>query len=440
MTAYFELADYIQTFFGVGAIVLLLGAAYILAAALTMRLSRGYMAYTGILAAVVIIILQGICDLSLQIGSSPQNFSFLAKMLKDVPWILVMALMLIVFVSEAACLAAIIRAGRDKLSPGAVKESLDALPDGVCFFVEGGRLLLANRRMQNISSDIMGTGILNGESLWKCIEEKATTTDVSDGLVLFTSDSKVWNVRRSETEAEGNKVYELDALDVTEQYRLKQELEERNRRLNLVNERLKIFSREMATLTAEKELLDAKIKVHDDVGRALLGFRAYLASEPDKRDREKLLPLWRHVVSVMKKEASPSDQWDAIEKSAEILNIDIRLTGRLPENGKIREAVLAAVRECLTNTARHAGGDTLFVHIETELKTEYGADSAEGVPARISACLTNNGRSPLSTIQEGGGLTNLRHIVERAGGTMTVKSFPQFQLRLDFESRVWYNN
>lgn len=431
MTAYINLAEYCHTFFAISAIVLILGAAYIIAAAVAMRLSRGYAACSVVLAAAVFIILQSMADVSLCANEADPRFSLPAVILKDVPWIIVALVMVVIFAAEVLCLVAVNRAGRDKLSPGSVKESLDALPDGVCFFSEDGRILLSNRRMQHISSDITGIGILNGEKLWRCIEEKSVKTDVSDGLVILTSDSKVWNVRRSEIEAEGNRINEIVALDVTEQYELRRELEERNERLNSVNERLRIFSRDMSRLTAEKELLDAKIKVHDDLGRSLLAFRAYLTAEPSKRDRSKLLPLWRYVISVMKKETAPSEEWDAIEKTAESLHIQIEINGDLPAgladlpvSGEVRSAIMAAIRECLTNTARHAGGDRLFVLIKC------GADAPHGIRIEI----TNNGRAPLVPIQEAGGLSNLRHMVERAGGIMTIESSPQFLLRLDFKS------
>ena len=453
MTAYINLAEYCHTFFAISAIVLILGAAYIIAAAATMRLSRGYVTCSVVLAAAVFIILQSMADVSLCANEADPRFSLPAVILKDVPWIIVALVIVVIFAAEVLCLVAVNRAGRDKLSPGSVKESLDALPDGVCFFSEDGRILLSNRRMQHISSDITGIGILNGEKLWRCIEEKSVKTDVSDGLVILTSDSKVWNVRRSEIEAEGNRINEIVALDVTEQYELRRELEERNERLNSVNERLRIFSRDMSRLTAEKELLDAKIKVHDDLGRSLLAFRAYLTAEPSKRDRSKLLPLWRYVISVMKKETAPSEEWDAIEKTAESLHIQIEINGDLPAgladlpvSGEVRSAIMAAIRECLTNTARHARGDRLFVLIKcgaeqgADHASTSGSSSASGTapcddaPHGIRIEITNNGRAPLVPIQEAGGLSNLRHMVERAGGIMTIESSPQFLLRLDFKS------
>lgn len=47
--------------------------------------------------------------------------------------------------------------------------------------------------------------------------------------------------------------------------------------------------------------------------------------------------------------------------------------------------------------------------------------------------ITNKGEQPKAEIIESGGLKNLRHTVESAGGVMTVKSKPRFGLVIKFE-------
>ena len=58
MTAYINLAEYCHTFFAISAIVLILGGAYIIAAAVTMRLSPVYVTCSVVLTAAVFIVLQ----------------------------------------------------------------------------------------------------------------------------------------------------------------------------------------------------------------------------------------------------------------------------------------------------------------------------------------------------------------------------------------------
>lgn len=71
--------------------------------------------------------------------------------------------------------------------------------------------------------------------------------------------------------------------------------------------------------------------------------------------------------------------------------------------------------ECITNTARHADGDELYITV---------SDDGAFFTARIG----NNGRPPKAEIVERGGLSSLRRITEMAGGSMKTESFPRFLL------------
>ena len=91
-------------------------------------------------------------------------------------------------------------------------------------------------------------------------------------------------------------------------------------------------------------------------------------------------------------------------------------TGVRPPKGRVAEKILAnAVFECITNTARHADGDELYITV-----------SGDG--AFFTARIGNNGRPPKAEIVEGGGLSSLRRITEMAGGSMKTESFPRFLL------------
>ena len=95
--------------------------------------------------------------------------------------------------------------------------------------------------------------------------------------------------------------------------------------------------------------------------------------------------------------------------------MDIERSGSLPEKGQRREILMAAMHECLTNTVKHAQGSRMQV-------------SLRYVKDLLTVKITNDGIQPEGPIQETGGLRNLRHRVEAAGGTMKVESSPQFAL------------
>ena len=104
-----------------------------------------------------------------------------------------------------------------------------------------------------------------------------------------------------------------------------------------------------------------------------------------------------------------------IRKTCAYVKLDYLQTGDLPDEENIAYLLTCAVRECVTNAVRYAQATELYVHF-TESETE------------AAVTITNNGRIPDGEIVEGGGRSTLRRRLERAGGIMTVRSKPGFQL------------
>ena len=141
--------------------------------------------------------------------------------------------------------------------------------------------------------------------------------------------------------------------------------------------------------------------------------RAILQEECDK---DALIREWNGVVSLVSSPETEEDRAEEIKKTAESVGVKILYTGVRPPKGSVAEKILAnAVFECITNTARHADGDELYITV---------SDDGAFFTARIG----NNGRPPKAEIVEGGGLSSLRRITEMAGGSMKTESFPRFLL------------
>jgi signal transduction histidine kinase len=104
-----------------------------------------------------------------------------------------------------------------------------------------------------------------------------------------------------------------------------------------------------------------------------------------------------------------------IRKTCEHVKLRYLQTGELPRQEAAAYLLSCAVRECVTNAVRYAEATELYVAF-TETESE------------ATVAITNNGRIPEGEIVEGGGLSTLRRRVERAGGIMTVQSFPEFKL------------
>ena len=104
-------------------------------------------------------------------------------------------------------------------------------------------------------------------------------------------------------------------------------------------------------------------------------------------------------------------------RHAEELGIYVQISGNLPQYPSYRLLTDRAIRECVTNCARHAHGSTVLV------KIEKGANE-------YSIRITNDGDAPEKNAEEGGGLSALRKAAESEKCIMQVSFSPEFCLVL----------
>lgn len=82
------------------------------------------------------------------------------------------------------------------------------------------------------------------------------------------------------------------------------------------------------------------------------------------------------------------DQYKDTEKQAEKLGITLQIRGTYPNDPANRLLTDRAIRECVTNCARHAHGTTVYVQLETTDKCLY-------------IQITNDGDAPEKDAKEG---------------------------------------
>ena len=397
MICYYELSVMTRTVYGICIMLLAVIAVFLLIVSFVLDMERWYRLAAAILVIGVMYVFQGISDVSCNLEKG-NPLSFFSRIIGNLSSVKVLALLILAAGIEIILFLILYHSKKNVLTSGAVKESLDALPDGVCFSDMDGQPLLVNTQMQRISGELFHTEILNAELFLDNLKSVNHEEGDDPAIVATTKDGKVWHFHQNVLQVRQSGIQELVANDVTEQYCLSQELKKRNKSLAQINERLQLYSREVERVTREKEILTAKVHVHDDVGRSLLAFRSYLVQSPEKRNREELLLLWRHTVAVMRNEIDSfqqTDEWKLLMKAAEAVDVEIIKDGELPEDKGRREILIAVIHECLTNTVKHANGNRLYLSVRSE-------------ETAVIAELTNNGKQPSEQIKETGGLKNIR--------------------------------
>lgn len=316
---------------------------------------------------------------------------------------------------------------RDHLSAASVKEGLDQLPAGLCFYVRDGLPRLVNVRMDALCCALTGGPLMNGEVFWHrlCAGDvapgcKALAT--GDAPILRTPDGRVWSFARSNIEVCGQTARQIVASDVTQEHAMNRQLHEDNLRVAQLNLRLRRYGARIRELACEKETLAARVRIHDDFGQALLAARRLGAQQGGAQQREQVLALWRTNLALLRgtgEKEPPAAGLGALVEAARAVGVTVTAEGPQPAADSHAAALLLhAAHECLTNTVRHAGGTALHI----SLAREGGC---------LRAVLTNDGRAPDGPIREGGGLSALRRQVEAAGGRMRIESAPRFALILE---------
>ena len=329
--------------------------------------------------------------------------------LSPAPWTAAALLLTVLSLSSLFLLR---RKSRRQLSPVSIKESCDHLPSALCFAWENGLPCLKNLKMDELSHLLTGEALLNANVFWKVIESQPIVT-------LKTG--QTWSFERVQMEMAGKSIYQITGTNITEEARLQGEVEKDNLRLKGMNRRLRQYGQDVQEATREKEILRAKTRVHDQIGRALLQTRQFLSGA--QGDAESVCAAWRQNVRLLLgkyADEQPVDTFDQLARAARAIGVTIERRGVFPaEDTESAQLVEIAAHECLTNLVRHAGGTRLEI---------IGGKTASGWRVRY----LNDGSTPAGPIVEGSGLTALRARVEAAGGAMEIAHAPRFELTLTF--------
>ena len=319
-------------------------------------------------------------------------------------------------------IAGLWRLKRRALSHDSIKQALDMLPSGICYFTPFGNVKLCNRQMDSLFRTISQRDLQALSEL----QEALSDCDAGSGVIRLSQerqtylfpDGKAWRYRQTEIATDDGALYtEAIFSDITELYNKNLELKAQIKRLNAISREIKWLSDNAMILTREKEILSAKTKLHDDMGAGLIAIR-HILHHNRTEEATNAIDLFRRAVSAIKYDISYTgghNELDRFLQDAKTIGIIVNLSGELPRQEELQHTLILAMRECLTNSVRHAKATTIYITMENNID-------------RVSMKITNDGKTPESEVIPKGGLHNLyRHILD-CGGTMEIQSKPSFEL------------
>ena len=304
------------------------------------------------------------------------------------------------------------------LTPFSLKEGIDGLPSGLCWYYEDGVVALRNRVMEQLYTTITGGTLYDGNIL-----KEALLCRMDEHSMMMLPDGTVWSIAFSTVKKDGILLFEICAHNMTEEYQTTLLLQEKQKQAQLANDKLTKYSRELAQMITAGEILSAKVRIHDELGQALLLTKKYLLCDGTEEDKKKLLYVLRKNNALMENHPSKSGKsyLEMIKEAAFDMGVTLVIEGKMPSKAEVEDIITTAIHENLTNTIRHAQGNEMRV----ELTNGSGF---------CTAVFVNNGKTPSGPIEERGGLKTLRTLVESAGGIMKIEDQPQYKMTLRFET------
>ncbi len=333
------------------------------------------------------------------------------------PWILVAVLLILAAVHLSVAIPIERRRLFERITPDSIREATNDITMGICFADPAGRIILCNETMRELSYMMISSyPQMIGELDTVLFPPGPDGERPSSGIFFFPS-GNVRQFNSSRIAVSGEEGWrQITAQDVTELYRVREQLESENRRLAETNRKLRAMYDRMTDDIREKESLEMKVRVHDTMGRSLITIQDIMEN-PDEADK-KLAEL-KEAVSILSDSQAPPDGDIADEmKNCEKLGVRLILNGYLPNDPGLERIVISAIRECATNCVRHAHG----TYIAVDIQERHGI---------YSVTITNDGEKPKGKITEGSGLSSLRRRIEASGGEMLTAYSPRFALLLN---------
>ena len=301
------------------------------------------------------------------------------------------------------------------ITPDAIQQAIDALPEGVAISSEDGTVRLSNLRINNLSRTLTGKVLTNAREFWSYV----TTEGSEQGGQFFIRNAgeAVWLFNKDTLTIDGTAYDQITAMNVTARYAIIRELEAKHERLQDIQRRMREVSDLSGKMFIAQEEADARAALHNQLGQVLLMGR-HCINHPDVTDPGVVYAATMQMNQFLLGEAQKPYEGgeDELSQSISLANsigVRVEMTGDEPTDTDARQILAQAITECAANTVKHAEGDRIMIDI-----------SDAGI------VITNNGKPPKGTIAESGGLLSLRRKIEALGGTMLIESDPAFALRI----------
>lgn len=316
------------------------------------------------------------------------------------------------------------------ISEKSISFCADSMPVGICYYRENGRILLTNACMKRICYEVTGKALLNAFDF----------TEKICGDYITLKDDSIWKVEHNIKSFDDETIYEIICTDVSELVENSHKLEEKNKEVSALNKKLKSYQLDIDELIKKKEILKAKMDIHDEMNRLMLMTVSALDSGDDKM-LDDAMAAWSHNALLATKEGKRyENEYKNVEELARLLGITVankECIRMVPD--EYMELYCTIARESLINISKHSEASVLNISVEAnpESKTDtdtYANEKLKFVFENDSVKTFDQVNTDISNpkdlagtvrydVELTGGLKNIRRLVNEKGGDVSVRIY-----------------
>ena len=308
-----------------------------------------------------------------------------------------------------------IRLALTSISRSAIFNAVNEVDCGMLYFDRNGRIILANRKMAALSKRIFKYYPYNGNKFWEDIisfekNDICKRIDFTGSPAFLFKDGSVWSFNRGLIKDTDCNYNEILAKDVTILYKQTMNAEKENKRLTTLQKSLGRVLRSISETGNEEELLNYKIRIHDELGNAILRTRKALRSnDTSKESVQNIVYGWGNTISAFEKnllvsKTNEGSGYKDLVDQAKSFNVNLEFKGNFPKDDPL---AVRLVRETMYNSIRHGYADNIMVNTIER-------------PDSFHIQISDDGKKKVESIKEGGGLSSLRKAIEERNGELRV--------------------
>lgn len=348
---------------------------------------------------------------------------------KNIPWMVHLAIILYETLRSIVGSYHLIKFGPKRFSRNAIKVSFENLPIGLCFSGKDGSIYLANYKMYSESFNLLGYREANMVTFWKELEDykpvngirKLDSSQSNPTQISFSMpNGRVLQVNRELIALDnGDEYLQTSIADVTVQYDLYEQITKDNEALIRQRQELKELVERTIQSNHAEEVLNHKIRIHNDMGQLILETKQRLGSVGTVEEYREIALRWQDISRKFydissQKSADAHTMLDEIIDIANQIGCEVSINRAIPENLVEMSLIRQAIREAVMNAVKHGQAAKVDIIYEDE-----------GGNHRL--ILQNDGVCT-GAVNPAGGLKNIAEGLRPLGGNLQIKQDGLFQL------------